>query len=84
MTDVGLFEAIHSARSLRRLRPDPAAEALITQVLDAAIRAPSAGSAQDWAFVAVRDTARRARLGAIYRKARGMAATVQAARGRPT
>ncbi|MBV8121710.1 MAG: nitroreductase family protein, partial [Alphaproteobacteria bacterium] len=48
MTDIGLFEAIYSARSLRRLRPDPVPEGLITKILDAAIRAPSAGNAQSW------------------------------------
>jgi nitroreductase len=83
MTDIGLFEAIHSARSLRRLKPDPVPEELITRVLDAAIRAPSAGNAQNWAFVVVRDPAQRARLGATYRKASDIAAAVYRARGRP-
>ena len=59
MSDIGLFEAIHTARSLRRLKPDPVPEALITQVLDAAIRASTAGNAQNWAFVVVRDPAVR-------------------------
>ncbi len=40
MPEIGLFEAIYSARSLRRLKPDPVPEALITKILDAAIRAP--------------------------------------------
>jgi nitroreductase len=83
MTDIGLFEAIYSARSLRRLRPDPVPEALITKILDAAIRAPSAGNAQNWAFVVVRDADIRRRLGAIYRKASDIAEAVYAARGRP-
>ena len=64
MPDIGLFEAIYSARSLRRLKPDPVPEALITQVLDAAIRAPTAGNAQNWAFVVVRDPTVRRALGA--------------------
>lgn len=55
MPDIGLFEAIHTARSLRRLKPDPVPEGLIAQVLDAAIRASSAGNAQNWAFLVVRD-----------------------------
>jgi hypothetical protein len=38
-SQVGLFEAIHSARSLRRFKPDPVLEALLEQILDAAIRA---------------------------------------------
>ena len=51
MPEIGLFEAIHTARVVRRFKPDPVPEALITQVLDAAVRAPSAGNAQNWAFV---------------------------------
>ena len=69
MTDIGLFEAIYSAIALRRFKPDPVPEELITQVLDAAIRAPSAGNAQNWAFVVVRGVAQRSKLGTIYRKA---------------
>jgi nitroreductase len=81
--DLGVFEAIHSARSIRRLSPDPIPDALITRVLDAAIRAPSAGNAQNWAFLVVRDPAIRAQIGAIYRKGSDIAAAVYAARGRP-
>jgi nitroreductase len=84
MPEIGLFEAIYSARSLRRLKPDPVPEALITKILDAAVRAPSAGNAQNWAFVVVRDPEQRQKLGAIYRKASDIAAAVYAARGRPS
>ena len=80
--DIGLFEAIYSARSIRRLKPDPVPEELITRILDAAIRAPSGGNAQSWAFV-VRDPALRHQLGVIYRKASDIAEAVYAARGRP-
>jgi Nitroreductase family len=45
-TDIGLFEAIYSARSLRRFKPDPVPQELITRVLDAAIRASSGGNTQ--------------------------------------
>jgi nitroreductase len=83
MADIGLFEVIYSARSIRRLKPDPVPEALIGKILDAAIRAPSGGNAQNWAFVVVRDPATRQALGAIYRKASDIAAAVYAARGRP-
>ncbi len=83
MTDLGLFEAIHSARSLRRLRPDPVPEVLITKILEAAICAPSAGNAQNWAFVVVRDAGQRRKLGAIYRKASDIAAALYEARARP-
>jgi nitroreductase len=83
MSDIGLFEAIYSARSLRRLKPDPVPGELITKILDAAIRAPSAGNAQNWAFVVVRNPEQRRKLGAIYRKASDIAAAVYQARGRP-
>lgn len=83
MTDLGLFEAMYSARALRRLKPDPVPEELITQILDAAIRAPSAGNAQNWAFVVVRDARLRAELGSIYREASDIAAAFYEARGRP-
>ena len=73
MTDIALFEAMHSARALRRLKPDPVPQELLTKVLDAAIRAPSAGNAQSWSFVVVREREQRARLGAIYRKASDIA-----------
>src|ERR1700730_5011284 len=83
MPDIGLFEAIYSARSIRRLKPDPVPEEGITEVLDAALRAPSGGNAQSWAFVVGRDPDQRQKLGAIYRKASDIAEAVYAARGRP-
>ena len=81
--DIGLFEAIYSARSIRRLKPDPVPEELITRILDAAICAPSGGNAQSWAFVVVRDPDLRRQLGVIYRKASDIAEAMYAARGRP-
>jgi nitroreductase len=81
--EIGLFEAMYSARAMRRLKPDPVPEELITKVLDAAIRAPSGGNAQNWIFIVVRDEAQRHRLGAVYRKASDEVAEIYAARGRP-
>ncbi len=83
MSEIGLFEAIHTARSLRRFKPDPVPEALITQVLDAAVRAPTAGNAQNWAFVVIRDREMRRALGAIYRQASDIAEAMYAAKGQP-
>jgi nitroreductase len=83
MAETGLFEAMYTARALRRLKPDPVPEALITKVLDAAIRASSGGNAQNWNFIVVREEAQRHRLGAIYRKAADEVAEIYAARGRP-
>ena len=84
MPEIGLFEAIYSARSIRRLKPDPVPEELITAVLDAAIRAPSGGNAQSRAFIVVRDPDQRHQLGVIYRKASDIAVAMYAARGRPS
>jgi nitroreductase len=83
MPEIGLFEAIYSARSLRRFKPDPVPEEMITKIIDAAIRAPSGGNAQNWAFVVVRDSDQRQKLGMIYRKASDIAEAIYAARGRP-
>jgi len=83
MTDVGLFDAMYSARALRRLKPDPVPEEIITQILDAAIRAPSAGNSQHWGFVVVRDPEVRRQLGLIYRKGSNIAKAIYQARGRP-
>ena len=66
---------------LRRLKSDPVPEEIITRVLDAAIRAPSAGNAQNWIFIVVRDAEQRRRLGAIYRKASDIASEIYRARG---
>jgi nitroreductase len=83
MTEIGLFDAIYSARALRRLKPDPVPDEMINRILDAAIRAPSAGNAQSWAFVVVRDAELRRGLGTIYRKASDIASAMYQARGRP-
>src|SRR5215813_11602607 len=83
MSEIGLFEAMYSARALRRLKPDPVPEEIITQILDAAIRAPSAGNSQQRGFVVVRDPEMRRQLGLIYRKGSDIAKAIYQARGRP-
>lgn len=88
MSDTGLpaidlFEAIYTARAQRRLRPDLVPEELIRRVLDAAIRAPSAGNAQNWHFVVIRDAEQRRGVGALYRKASDIAEAVYKARSHP-
>jgi nitroreductase len=83
MAEIGLFEAMYTARALRRLKPDPVPQDLITKVLDAATKAPSGGNAQNWIFLVVRDEAQRRRLAAVYRKASDEVGAIYAARGRP-
>ena len=69
MSAPDVFEAIHSARALRRFKPDPVSDAIITKILEAAICAPSGGNSQDWLFVAITDREQRHRIGALYAKA---------------
>ena len=84
MTEIGVFEAIHTARSLRKLKPDPVPEAVITRILDTAIRASSGGNAQNWIFIVVRQEAVRLKLAAVYRKAAQEVSAIYEARGRPS
>jgi nitroreductase len=80
---VDVFEAIHTARMLRVLKPDPVPDALIQRILEAAICAPSAGNAQTWSFIAVTDELQRKRLGDAYRRASVSVRDFYAALGRP-
>jgi nitroreductase len=82
-SDIGLFEAIYSARSLRHFKPDPVPPELITRVLDAAIRASSGGNTQHWTFLVVRDAEKKRQLGAVYRKASDYQGAIYATRPRP-
>ncbi len=63
------FDVVSTQRAIRRFRPDPVPDALLYRVLDAATRAPSARGAEPWAFVVVRDAARRAEIARLYRAA---------------
>ena len=78
---IGVFEAMHTQRAVRRYRPDPVPDKLITQVLDAAIRAPSAINGQFARFVVVTDPEKRRRLGELYLDAQEEAYNNPAAAG---
>ena len=67
--DVRLFEAIRTARAIRRLRPDPVPPELIRKVCEAGTFAPSGGNRQPWSFVAVSEPERRAWIAERYRAA---------------
>ena len=68
MAEIGLFEAMYTARAIRRIKTDPVPDEIITKVLDAAIRAPSGSNAQSWVFIVVKDAEKRKQLGALYQK----------------
>ncbi len=64
-----LEEAIRTQRALRRLRPDPVPDALLLELLELALKAPTGSNAQNWEFVVVRDPAVKAALARQNRRA---------------
>src|SRR4029453_18327109 len=65
------FDVVTTQRAMRRLEPSPIPDTVVRRIMDAAICAPSGGNRQNWSFVVVRDPAKRARLGELYREAWG-------------
>ena len=66
--DIGLFEAIYSQRAVRHLKPDPVPEAVLIQLIEAAVKAPSGGNSQPWKFLIIRDEGIKRRIGHYYRQ----------------
>ncbi len=66
-----VYEALYTTRAMRRVKPDPIPRAVQARILDAAIRAPSGGNAQDWRFLLIDDPDVKAKLGPLYRDAIG-------------
>ncbi|NHI18021.1 5,6-dimethylbenzimidazole synthase [Phycicoccus endophyticus] len=65
-----LGRVVAGRRDIRRFRPDPVPEPLLTAVLEAGHRAPSVGHSQPWRFVVVRDAGTRDRAAALADAAR--------------
>ena len=63
---IDLYEAASTTRAVRRLRPDPIPDDVLRRVLRAASWGPSGGNLQPWNVIAVRDPARKQRLGELY------------------
>ncbi len=53
------LDTIHHHRSIRRYRPDPVPDDLLTELLDAGVRASSSGNMQSYSIVVTRDRALR-------------------------
>ena len=66
MQQPGLFEIIHSTRSMRRFKTDPVPMELLWQVLDAGTRAPSGQNTQPWRFLLIREAAGKQFIGSRY------------------
>lgn len=65
---MSLYELMAARRSVRRFKPDVPERALIEQLIEAAVTAPSASNKQPWRFLVVAD---RAKLDAMARAVRG-------------
>src|ERR1700756_3632049 len=63
-----LFEIMATARSMRRLKPDPVPPELIRKILEAGVSAPSGGNMQRWRFLVVRDPKIKQTVGAYYKR----------------
>ncbi len=64
-----LGEAIYTLRAIRRQKPDPLPEQDLREILEAGIRAPNGGNAQNWHFLVLKDEGVRARFAALYKEA---------------
>ena len=62
-----VYEALYTTRAMRRVRSDPVPLDVQARILDAAIRAPTGGNAQNWRFLLVDDREVIGRLAPLYR-----------------
>jgi len=69
VSDERLFDVMYQCRAIRRFTAEPVPEELLVHLVDAALHGPSAGNAQNWAFVIVRDAAQKRRLKAVWTRA---------------
>lgn len=65
----GLFEIMYSCRAMRRLKPDPVPEELLTKLVDAGNQGPSGSNRQAARWIVVRDAGQRSRLAELNRRA---------------
>jgi nitroreductase len=66
MPELDVFEAMRTTRAVRKLRPDPIADAVLARVLEAATWAPSGGNRQPWRIVALRSAETKSVLQQLY------------------
>jgi nicotinate-nucleotide--dimethylbenzimidazole phosphoribosyltransferase len=66
----GVWRAIAERCDIRRFRPDPLPDELVTQLLEAAHRAPSVGLMQPWRFIVIRDEQTKTAMQALAQRER--------------
>lgn len=57
-----VIQQIHKHRSIRKYKPDPIPDALLTEILEAGIRSPSSGNMQTYSIIITRDETLRKKL----------------------
>jgi nitroreductase len=57
-----VIEQIHRHRSIRKYKPDPVPEELLTEILEAGIRTSSSGNMQSYSIIVTRDVEQRTKL----------------------
>jgi nitroreductase len=66
--EMDLREALYTTRAMRRITGEPIPPEIQARILDAAVRAPTAGNTQTWRFLLVDDPTKKSLLGKIYRE----------------
>ena len=66
--ELSLMEGLHSTPARRYLSDAPISEAILWNIIDAAIRGPSGGNNQQWAWIVVRDKEVKNKIAEWYRK----------------
>ena len=65
--DLPVLEALHSTPARRYLSTEPISDDVLWALLDAAVRGPSGGNTQRWAWVVVTDDEVKKQIAAFYR-----------------
>jgi nitroreductase len=65
---LGLIEALHSTPARRYLSDNPIDMEIVWEILDAAIRGPSGGNNQGWAWLVVKDQSVKDQISEWYRE----------------
>src|SRR3954451_3054877 len=66
--DAPLFGVMATMRAMRRLKPDPVPDEVLTKLVEAATWAPSGSNAQGFHFVVVTDRGQMAQLAEVWRR----------------
>ena len=69
MTDLTVLEALHSTPARRYLSAEPISDEIVRDLLDAAVRGPSGGNTQRWAWIVVRDQQVKDQIAVWYKEA---------------